>query len=186
MQTGSLANQLLIAMPGMNDPNFSRTVTYVCEHNDQGALGIVINRPVNVSLGVLFKDLKLPCRSADIAAQPVYVGGPMQNNRGFVLHRPVGHWDSTLDVTDQIGVTTSRDILDAMAGGDGPRDALVALGYAGWGAGQLEEEILGNTWLHSPASASILFELPVEQRRQAAAATLGIDLNLLSGEAGHA
>ena len=186
MQSGSFANQLLIAMPGMNDPHFSRTVTYVCEHNDQGALGIVINRPVNVSLGVLFKDLKLPWRSADIAAQPVYVGGPMQNNRGFVLHRPVGHWDSTLDVTDQIGVTTSRDILDAMAGGDGPRNALVALGYAGWGAGQLEEEILGNTWLHSPASASILFELPVEQRRQAAAATLGIDLNLLSGEAGHA
>ena len=186
MQTGSLANQLLIAMPGMDDPNFSRTVTYVCEHDDDGALGIVINRPVDLRLGDVLGNMNLSCSHPKAAALPIYKGGPIHNERGFVLHRPIGAWASTLNVSPDIGVTTSRDILDAMALGEGPNDVLVTLGYAGWGAGQLEEEILNNTWLNSPADPGILFDIPAEQRWRAAASTLGVDIHLLSGEAGHA
>ena len=186
MNTASFADQLLIAMPGMNDPNFARSVTYLCEHNADGALGIVVNRPGDVRLGDLFQDLKLSCTHPKTAAMPIYMGGPIQNERGFVLHRPIGGWTSTLSVGAEIGVTTSRDILDALALGEGPDDALIALGYAGWGAGQLEREILDNTWLNGPADPNILFATPAEQRWQAAAASLGIDIHRLTGQAGHA
>jgi putative transcriptional regulator len=182
----SLTNHFLIAMPGLKDPNFSRTVTYVCEHSDQGAMGIVINRPMEIRLGQVLDQLDIENKDAELDRTPVYLGGPVQTDRGFVIHSGPDSYDSTLAVTPDIRVTTSKDVLEAIARGEGPRQRLVALGYAGWGAGQLEEEMSANAWLSGPADAGILFQLPSAQRWQAAAQLLGIDLNLLSGEAGHA
>jgi putative transcriptional regulator len=182
----SLSNHFLIAMPGLKDPNFSRTVTYVCEHSDQGAMGIVINRPMDIRLGQVLEQLDIESRDDEVARIPVFLGGPVQTDRGFVIHSGPDSFDSTLAVTPDIRVTTSRDVLEAIASGEGPRRRLVALGYAGWGGGQLEEEMSANAWLSGPADADILFQLPSAQRWQAAAQLLGIDLNLLSGEAGHA
>ena len=182
----SLSNHFLIAMPGLKDPNFSRTVTYVCEHSDQGAMGIVINRPMDIRLGQVLEQLDIESRDDEVARIPVFLGGPVQTDRGFVIHSGPDSFDSTLAVTPDIRVTTSRDVLEAIASGEGPTRRLVALGYAGWGGGQLEEEMSANAWLSGPADADILFQLPSAQRWQAAAQLLGIDLNLLSGEAGHA
>jgi putative transcriptional regulator len=173
-------------MPGMQDPNFSRTVTYICEHSAEGSMGIVINRPMSLQLGDMLEQLDIPLLHPAAGKWPVYIGGPVQTDRGFVLHTGGGNWDSSLPITEQVNVTTSKDILQAIAQGDGPEHHLVALGYAGWTAGQLEEEISANAWLSGPASAEIIFQLPAEQRWQAAAGLLGVDLNLLSGEAGHA
>lgn len=181
-----LGNHFLIAMPGLVDPNFFHTVTYLCEHNPEGALGIVINRPLNLTLREILQHMDLEPATAAIGDQPVYLGGPVQQERGFVLHRPLGDWEATLKVSGDIGVTSSRDILMAIAAGQGPQHSLIALGYAGWGAGQLEQEIGANAWLSGPADERIVFDLPHEQRWEAAAARLGVDLNLLSGEAGHA
>lgn len=181
-----LGNQLLIAMPALGDPNFHRTVTIICEHSEEGALGIIINRPTGMPLSHILEQLSLEAASPDIADQPVLNGGPVQQERGFVLHEPGGEWDSTLEVSGEIRVTTSRDILTAMANGTGPRRAIVALGYAGWEAGQLEAEIRANAWLSAPASSEIVFELPFDQRWVAATHLLGIDPAQLSGEAGHA
>ncbi|NIP71714.1 MAG: YqgE/AlgH family protein [Gammaproteobacteria bacterium] len=182
----SLTNHFLIAMPQLADPNFFHTVTYICEHNRDGAMGIVINRPLELTLGEVLDHMGIDAEHRDAIGQTVYMGGPVQQERGFVLHRPASHWDATLAIADDIGVTTSRDILSAIARGEGPNNALVALGYAGWGAGQLEGEIAENAWLSGPADEHILFETPDEQRWEAAAALLGVDLNLLSGDAGHA
>ncbi|MDE2088806.1 MAG: YqgE/AlgH family protein [Gammaproteobacteria bacterium] len=181
-----LTNHFLIAMPGLADPNFYHTVTYICEHNANGALGIVINRQMNIRLGELLSHMNLEAGSNEIANQPVYLGGPVQPEHGFVLHHPVGEWDATLKVSDTLGVTTSRDILSAIAHGTGPQKTLVALGYAGWGAGQLEHEMAANAWLSGPADEHVLFETPDERRWEAAASLLGVDLNRLSDEAGHA
>ena len=185
-QTESLKNQLLIAMPNLQDPNFSRTVTYICEHGEQGAMGIVLNRPTELSLADVLRHMEIEGGLGNAGEQIVYLGGPVEEERGFVLHSHTTPWDSTLAVNDDISVTTSRDILEAMARGDGPALTLVALGYAGWGAGQLERELQENAWLSGPADQSILFELPPEKRWEAAARLLGVDLNLLSSEAGHA
>ena len=182
----SLQNQFLIAMPSLDDPNFSQTVTFITEHSANGALGLVINRPLNLTLGQLLEHLQLASDQPDMAKIPVYHGGPVETEQGFVIHSPVGHWGTTLRVTDDIGITTSRDILQAVAQGQGPDHLLVALGYAGWGPGQLEQELLDNAWLSSPFDFSILFEMPSEQRWLASAALLGIDLHLLSSHAGHA
>ncbi len=182
----SLANTLLVAMPGLQDPNFARTVTFICEHGDEGAMGIVINRPTDLTLGDVFKHMEIEESVGESAGLPVYQGGPVQTERGFVLHRPVGEWDSMLQIGDELGVTTSRDILTALAAGNGPRDVLVALGYAGWGPGQLERELAQNAWLNCPADARILFELPHAARWEAAAALIGVDLARLSNDAGHA
>jgi len=184
--TQSLTNQFLIAMPGLADPNFSRTVTYVCEHNAQGAMGIVVNRPINLHLGEMLDQLQIPAIHAKARKLPIYLGGPVQTDRGFVLHSGDRAWDSTLRVTSQVSVTTSKDILEAIAQGDGPDHALIALGYAGWSSGQLEEEMGANTWLSGPATEEILFRTPAEQRWRAAARLLGVNMDLLSGEAGHA
>ncbi|MEJ2344165.1 MAG: YqgE/AlgH family protein [Gammaproteobacteria bacterium] len=186
--TGSadLTNHFLIAMPRLADPNFFRTVTYICEHNNQGALGIVINRPLELTLGEILDHMDLHADAAAVADQRVYMGGPVQQERGFVLHRPATDWGSTLQVTERIGLTTSRDILVSIARGEGPERALIALGYAGWGAGQLERELAENAWLSGPADEDILFDSPDDERWQQAAALLGVDLNLLSGDAGHA
>ena len=181
-----LTDQFLIAMPALADPNFFQTVIYIGEHNANGALGLVINRPLNLSLEQLLDHLKITTDRFDLTKTPVYAGGPVQPEQGFVLHSPVGHWGSTLSVNEQIGITTSRDILQAVADGQGPAHLLVALGYAGWGPGQLERELVENAWLSSPADFRILFSTPSEQRWLAAAALLGIDLNLLSSDAGHA
>ena len=185
-ETTYLTNQFLIAMPTLADPNFFQTVTYISEHNASGALGLVINRPLNLSLGQLLEHLQIVTDRPDLAALPIYHGGPVQPEQGFVVHSPVGHWGATLRVTDRLGITTSRDILQAVADGQGPTHLLVALGYAGWGPGQLERELVENSWLSSPADFDTLFHTPSERRWLAAAALLGIDLNLLSADAGHA
>ena len=185
-ETESLKNQLLIAMPSLEDPNFSRTVTYICEHSEQGAMGIVLNRPTDLSLADVLKHMDIEGGLGDAGEQMVYLGGPVEEERGFVLHSHTSPWNSTLAVNENISVTTSRDILEAMARGDGPDHTLVALGYAGWGAGQLERELQENAWLSGPADQSILFVLPPDQRWEAAAQLLGVDVNLLSSEAGHA
>ena len=186
IQTATLKNQLLIAMPSLEDPNFSRTVTYICEHGEEGAMGIVLNRPTELSLADVLRHMDIAGGVGDTGRQMVFLGGPVEEERGFVLHTHTDPWDSTLAINEDISVTTSRDILEAMARGEGPAQTLVALGYAGWGAGQLERELQDNAWLSGPADRSILFELPPDQRWEAAARLLGVDVNLLSSEAGHA
>ena len=181
-----LTNQFLIAMPGLEDPNFFHSVTYICEHNEEGALGLVINRPLKMQLGEILRHINLQYTEPEAMQIPVHLGGPVQQDRGFVLHEPLGDWNATLKVTDRIGITTSVDILEAIARNRGPERSLIALGYAGWGAGQLEREMAENAWLSGPADTDILFNTPDGQRWRAAAASLGVDLDLLSGQAGHA
>lgn len=182
----SLGNQLLIAMPGMEDPNFNSTVTYICEHNTEGALGIVINRPMPLKLGGLFEQLDLQDADERAISFPVLDGGPVARERGFVLHSSSCEYESSVAVSDEIHLTLSRDVLDAIAAGNGPERTLVALGYAGWEAGQLEAEMLNNTWLNAPASQEIIFDMPFDRRWRAAAETLGIDISRVSSHAGHA
>jgi putative transcriptional regulator len=185
MQTINLTSHFLIAMPAMSDPNFSRTLTFICEHNERGALGIVVNRPIDVTLASLFRQVEIAAPEPPVADQPVFYGGPVQFDHGFVLHRPVGAWKSTLPV-GEIGLTTSRDILEAMSQGEGPRQHLVALGYAGWAPGQLEDEILKNGWLTVEANLDVIFDVPPEMRYEAAMHALGVNAANLSEEAGHA
>jgi len=182
----SLSNQFLIAMPGMADPNFSTTVTLICEHNADGALGIVVNRPLEIKLGGLFEQLELENDGIAIANVPVLNGGPVSRERGFVLHDNGDKYESTVDVSAEIQLTLSRDIIDSMAAGSGPERSLIALGYAGWDAGQLESEMLSNTWLTVPASPEVIFDVPFEDRWAVAANTIGIDISKLSPHAGHA
>ena len=186
MEPTNLTNQFLIAMPALSDPNFFHTVTYVCAHNDEGAMGIVINRQTDLKLGDILAQMAIEAIDEVAKDIPIYDGGPVQKERGFVIHRAGGEWDAMLDVGDGMTVTTSRDILAAVARGEGPKDALIALGYAGWGAGQLEREIAENAWLNGPADQRILFETPLEKRWEAAAALLGVDFGRLSTDAGHA
>ena len=181
-----LNNQLLIAMPSMADPNFAQTVTLICEHNARGALGIILNRPLPMKLADVFEQLSLESNDKQLGEQLVLRGGPVQTDRGFVVHRSGGQWDSTLQVSDRIQVTTSRDVLAAMARGDGPPDAFIALGFAGWEAGQLEQEILDNTWLNVPVNEQVIFDLPYEERWHSAGQLSGIDLTRISTLAGHA
>jgi putative transcriptional regulator len=182
----SLCNQLLIAMPGMLDPNFNSTVTLVCEHNAEGALGIVINRPMQLDLGGLFEQLDLSDADARIASHPVLHGGPVAQERGFVLHNPGAQFESSVAVSPDVQLTLSRDVIDAMASGNGPKQSLVALGYAGWAAGQLEAEMLSNAWLTVPATPEIIFDVPFEDRWRVAAQSIGIDISQISPDAGHA
>ena len=184
--SATFANQLLIAMPALTDPNFVRTVTYVCEHSPQGTLGIVINRPLDITLQVVFEHMNIPLTDLAAADMPVYLGGPVEPERGFVLHSPVGNWNSSVQITPELAVTTSRDILESIAEGKGPTQALIALGYAGWGPGQLEKEMAENAWLNGPADTNLLFATPADDRWEAAAALLGVNLHLLSTAAGHA
>jgi putative transcriptional regulator len=181
-----LTGQFLIAMPSLADPNFHHTVTYMCAHNDEGAMGIVINRPLGVKLVEVLDQMSITASSDAIESTPVYQGGPVQQDRGFVLHRPPREWDSAILVNERVGVATSRDILQAIADGSGPSSSLVALGYAGWAPGQLEEEVANNAWLNGPADLAIMFEAPIEQRWQLAAAHLGVDLAVISSDVGHA
>jgi putative transcriptional regulator len=185
-EMSSLEGQLLIAMPGMQDPNFSETVAFICKHDENGAIGIVVNRPSDMSLGDVCRQLKFETNLGDDAAQPIMNGGPVAPDRGFVLHQSDQNFDSTVDPEAPLKVTVSQDILKAIARGDGPKPALVALGYAGWSSGQLESEIAANAWLHAPAAASVLFETPIENRWKAAAGLIGIDIHQVTSYAGHA
>lgn len=189
----SLAGHLLIAMPALNDPNFENTVTLICEHSEEGAMGITINRPTDLMLEEVFSQLAEyqaldPAdRNPAIASSPVLLGGPVSPERGFVIHRDPGDWEATLAITNGIHVTMSRDILTAMSGGDGPQDATMVLGYAGWEAEQLEQEIRANAWLTTQATSDIVFAAPFETRWDLAAATIGVSRDQLSaGPAGHA
>jgi putative transcriptional regulator len=181
-----LTNQFLIAMPTMTDSNFSQTVTFIWEHNADGALGIIINRPLQMRWLDVFEQLKMPTAPGVIGDQHVLQGGPVQTDRGFVVHHVGGDWEHTRQISSRIQVTTSPDILNAMAAGAGPQTALVALGYAGWGAGQLEAEIAQNAWLTAPGDERVLFETPYDQRWRAAGRLLGIDLATISPHVGHA
>lgn len=184
--SANLSNHFLIAMPSMSDPNFRRTVTLICEHNAEGALGIVINRPRPMRLREVLEQLELQAAADAVNEREVLEGGPVQPERGFVLHDGTSDWESTLRVAPGLSVTTSRDVLQAMAAGAGPDRALVALGYAGWDAGQLEEEMRANAWLSVAADSAIIFDTPYEKRWEHAARLLGVDLSLLSSDVGHA
>lgn len=188
MQQLDLSNHFLIAMPSMEDSVFAKSLTYICEHNEQGALGIIVNRPTNLTLGELFEQINIPLKQSEMRNIPVHFGGPVQTDRGFVLHDPIGNWQSTLSIHNKLGLTTSKDILQAVGDGQGqePQHLLISLGYAGWAQGQLEHELSQNAWLSVGASERILFELPAEERLPAAMALLGVDYASLSEEAGHA
>ncbi|ADV27894.1 protein of unknown function DUF179 [Pseudoxanthomonas suwonensis 11-1] len=182
----NLANQLLVALPSLADPNFARTVALVCQHDDDGAMGVVVNRPSEYTLGQVLAQMGIGSEDAALCARPVLHGGPVHQERGFVIHDGGQAWDSSLKVADGLYLTTSRDVLEAMAAGEGPVNAIVALGCAGWGAGQLEHELSENTWLTVPADAGVLFELPLDDRWQTAANRIGVDLFRLAGYSGHA
>lgn len=182
----SLAGHFLIAMPAMADPHFVRGVTLVCQHNDEGAIGLVVNRLSEYRLGDVLSQMKLECEDEDLSDSPVLLGGPVQPERGFVLHPGSRQYESSYRISEQWSVTTSRDILAAMAVGEGPDRAVVALGYAGWGAGQLENELKDNAWLTAHADQHIVFDTPLEERWSAAARLVGIDPSHLAGYAGHA
>lgn len=182
----SLAGQFLIAMPSLTEPPFSRGVAFLCQHDEDGAVGLLVNRLSEYRLGDVLAQMKLACNDPDTADLPVLIGGPVQQERGFVLHREAGRWESSYRINEQWSVTTSRDILVAMAAGEGPRQALMALGYAGWSAGQLEQELKDNTWLTVEANERVVFHTPLEERWSAAAGLVGVDPLQLPGYAGHA
>lgn len=186
MSDFNLTHHFLIAMPAMQEGVFAGTLTYICEHNDNGALGIVVNRPISLTLGEMFDQVNIVLDQPKLARMPVHFGGPVQTERGFVLHDTPGNWESTLHINDKLSLTTSKDILEAMGEGWGPRNVIVTLGYAGWDQGQLEHEMSENIWLTVPASEHILFELPPDERLPAAMASLGVDYASLVDDAGHA
>lgn len=186
MKSLSLSDQFLIAMPNMTDPIFARALVYLCEHGEQGAMGLIVNKPSGIALAQLFDQIDLKLASDELAASAVFFGGPVQPDRGFVLHSPMDEWQSSLRVTDSLTLTTSKDVLVAVSENRGPERLLVTLGYAGWSGGQLEEEIGNNAWLTVPSDPEILFSLPAEQRYDAAIAKLGFDPASLSGDIGHA
>jgi putative transcriptional regulator len=182
----NLTDHFLIAMPNMADPHFAGTLTFICEHNEKGALGLVVNRPIEMTLQGLLEQISIPFGAEEFKSIPIHFGGPVQVDRGFVLHSPRGQWQSTLAVGQDVGLTTSKDILQAVARGEGPRQLLITLGYAGWAAGQLEQELGQNAWLTVQARPEVIFDLRAEERLPAAMSLLGIDFASLSEQAGHA
>ncbi|RUR17803.1 YqgE/AlgH family protein [Legionella sp. km535] len=182
----SLANHLLIAMPSLNDPNFERTVIYLCEHHEQGSVGLIINRPMQFPLSIVFEQLQIEPINLEQNRMPLLFGGPVQPERGFVIHKQMGGWRSSLFLQDEVTVTTSNDIIRAIAVDKGPKDVLVTLGYAGWTENQLEREVMDNVWLVCPYKSEILYEVPFEDRWEYAGLTLGVKMSQLSSDAGHA
>ena len=180
----SLKHHFLLAMPGLAGEYFGNTITYVCEHNEDGAMGIMVNRPIGLTLGELLEQLGIEAAAA--LEQPVLEGGPVKRDRGFILHTDDRRYDASLSLGNGLMLSTARQTLESIGAGDGPRQYLVALGYAGWGAGQLENELTQNAWLSCPAQIEILFDVPFAERVNRAAATLGIDFRLMSNQAGHA
>lgn len=181
-----LRNQFLLAMPSLADPHFQRTLTYICDHTEHGAMGVVVNRPMALTVGEILQHLDIAPGDETMAQRPVHYGGPVEPERGFVLHSPPGHWEGSMALTETLALTTSRDILEAIARGEGPEKSLFMLGYSGWGAGQIEDEIANNAWLTGPVDSDVLFELPAEERLDTVATRMGIDLARLSSDAGHA
>ena len=186
MQKVNLTQHFLIAMPAMADPHFAKSLTFICEHNDQGALGIVVNRPIEMNLHALLEQVSITPDTDAHKSVSVHFGGPVQVDRGFVLHTPLGEWQSTLKVSPELGLTTSKDILEAVARGEGPQQMLVTLGYAGWAPGQLEHELAQNAWLTVQAKPEVIFNVPPDERLTAAMSLLGVDYAKLSDTAGHA
>jgi putative transcriptional regulator len=186
MRNINLTDHFLIAMPAMTDPYFSKALIYIAEHNAQGALGLIVNRPIDMTLATLFEKIDVPLELKEFSQLPVFFGGPVQTDRGFVLHRPVGEWQSTLAVNRDIGLTSSRDVLQSVARSGEPSEMLVTLGYSGWASGQLEHELAQNAWLTVAADQRILFDLPFEERLPSAMEVLGIDFTHLADNAGHA
>lgn len=182
----NLTNHFLIAMPAVQEGYFAGTLTYVCEHNEEGALGIVINRPISLTLKEMFNQIDIPLASPELEELLVYFGGPVQTERGFVLHDSPSEWHSSLKINENLSLTTSKDILEAVGNGVGPRNLIVSLGYAGWDQGQLEHEISENIWLTVPATEHILFGIPADERLSAAMSLLGVDYASLAEDAGHA
>ena len=187
MKQIDLTNQFLIAMPNLKSLSFEKTVTYICAHNEDGAMGIVINKPTDIELGDILEKMDIPSEhSTSCHTKKVLQGGPVHTDRGFILHQATKKWNASMIVSEQISVTTSKDILEAIASGNGPDQALIALGYASWDNGQLEQELMDNVWLSGPADYDIIFNTPAEKCWQTAAHHLGIDLNRLSSDIGHA
>ncbi len=187
----NLTHHFLIAMPSLHDEVFGRSVVYLCEHSERGALGLVINKPADILVRHLFDKVELPLNRADVADLPVFQGGPVQTERGFVLHEPLGTADesvyaATLVIPGGLEMTTSRDVLEAISGGHGPRKVFVSLGYSSWGEGQLESEIAENSWLTVAADPVLIFDTPVERRYDAALALLGLQSWMISPDVGHA
>lgn len=183
----SFQNHFLVAMPVMQDVNFAHAVIYVCVHNEEGAMGMAINRPMlDLNMGEVMQQMSITLTDDNLKQAPVLLGGPVQPERGFLIHKPGSRWQSTLSVADDIAVTSSQDILQALAGGDGPQDFLMVLGFSGWSEGQLEQELANNAWLTVPADPKILFDTPFNERWEAAGSLLGIHMGDLSDEVGHA
>jgi putative transcriptional regulator len=181
-----LANQLLIALPSLADPNFARSVTLICQHDGEGAMGLVINRPSEYTLGEVFEQMGIASDDAHLRGRAVLAGGPVHPERGFVLHDGDRGWDSSLRIVPGLYVTTSRDVLEAIARGDGPPRSTIVLGCAGWGAGQLEQELTDNSWLTAESDPELIFALPLDARWQAAAGKIGVDVRLMTDYSGHA
>ena len=182
----NLTGHFLIAMPSLNDGFFNQAVTYICEHDEKGSFGIIVNQQTNITLKQIAKEMAIETENNYADKQTVFIGGPVDQGRGFILHRPPGNWRSSLKVNNNVALTTSKDILQAIVKNEGPEDSIVALGYAGWAAGQLDNEMASNTWLSCPADEQIIFNTPVDERWKAAAKLIGIDLSLLSSDTGHA
>ncbi len=183
----SLANHLLIAMPSVQEPEFAHTVIYICEHHVQGTVGLIINRPMQHSLGLVFDQLHIQPTHAEQSKMPLLFGGPTQPERGFVIHRPFGHWQSSLALLpNDVTITTSNDIIRAIAHDAGPKDVLVALGYVGWAEHQLEQEIINDSWLVCPFDPTLLYDVPFEERWEAAGMRIGVHMNQLTLGVGHA
>ena len=186
MQQTDLTNHFLIAMPSLRDPNFEKTVTYICAHNEEGAMGIVINKPLDIELGEIFQQMDISANNATVNNKMIFLGGPVHTDRGFILHQTNTEWESSIIVSDEMCVTTSKDILEAIAVGDGPSKSHIVLGYAGWAEGQLEQEIMDNAWLSGPADLDIIFNTPYDKCWNLAANNMGIDISKLSLDIGHA
>jgi putative transcriptional regulator len=184
----NLTNHFIIAMPGLADPMFEKSVSFICQHTEQGAMGLTINRPTDILFSEFFSQLNIPLKDDSLASLPVYLGGPVETGHGFILHsNDSGHtWNQTLKINKHISLSSSKDILIAIANGEGPSHYLVTLGYAGWGSGQIEQEMEQNSWLNVPANNDIIFNTPYDKRWESAALSLGIDIHLISGDVGHA
>lgn len=182
----SFTNMLLVAMPSMADPNFSHTVIYVCEHQPEGAVGLIVNRPMQFPISMIFEQLNVQPIRVQLATRPLLFGGPIQPERGFVIHKQLGPWQSSLNLNDEVSITTSNDIIRAIALDEGPKDLLVTLGFSGWGANQLEEEVKKDAWILCPFKSELLYDVPFEQRWLYAGSLIGVDMNQLSSQSGHA
>lgn len=181
----SLKNQLLIAMPALRDINFQQSVTYIYEHNDDGAMGIIINKPLRITLGDVLKQLEISTNDPAVEKHPIVLGGPIAQQQGFIIHRSKQFPAVPLVENDEIAISTSKEVLQSIAEGDG-KDIIVSLGYAGWSPGQLENEMTQNSWIVAPLDTKILFEIPFEKRWRTAAALIGVNLDLLPPDIGHA